>query len=197
MSSYTASIPNTGDSLGSTRVEIHDNFAQIYTVQGVNHVQYNSIGAGKHKFLQMPEQTGTPPITLIDEIGVYAAQGTFPNEANLFVEGENSGFVYQMTRLDQALSSLFGTATQMPGYSAASKYGWTFLPGGLILNYGNIANADAALTNIVYAKPFQAAAFSITGQALRQITVSTGAGFTTAISGVLPASNSYFMAIGF
>lgn len=156
MTIYTNDIPNSGESLGSTRVRIHDNFAQIFTVFNENHVDFNTIpGEGKHKFLQMPEQASAPTVAT-NEGGVYTKVGTNPAETNLFFRGENNGFEYQLTTVDQALNARFATITAATS-GAAGTWGWTFLPGNMILNYG-ISNAGANPRTINFAKPYSSAA---------------------------------------
>lgn len=123
---YSSSIPISGDTLGSTRDRIRGNFEEIAAVEDVNHVAFNTLGKGKHKFLQMPEQVSAP-VTLVNEAGFYSKMGTNPAQANLFFRGENNGAEYQLTRADQTNNATFGTDT-----------GWTFLPGGLIFQYGTM-----------------------------------------------------------
>lgn len=139
---YTSDIPVSGDSLGGTRDRIRTNFQLISSVFAANHVTYNLTGAGKHKFLQMPEQAGSigqvgaplPPATASDEAGFYAKVGTNPAESNLVFRAENNGFEYQMTKAIAASTARFGNNTV--AYVANNNGGWTFLPGGLLLQYG-------------------------------------------------------------
>jgi len=153
---YTPNIPVTGDSLGGTRDRIRANFQEIATVEAVNHVAFNSAGEGKHKFLQMPEQPSAPT-TAVDEGGFYSKVGTSPAETNLFFRGENSGFEYQMTHVDSSLTASFSTS------AGVNDSGWSFLPGGLLIQYGkrSIAAAGTA-TTITYPKAFTVAPYSIT-----------------------------------
>ncbi len=134
---YTPDIPVSGESLGSTRDRIRGNFQEIAAVEAINHVAFNTTGKGKHKFLQMPEQVSAPT-TLVNEGGFYTKVGTNPAETNLFFRGESNGFEYQLTRAIAASTALFSTNTTYPGAQAFEKGGWTFLPGGLILQYGSV-----------------------------------------------------------
>lgn len=129
---FTSSIPVTGDSLGGTRDRIRTNFQQIATVIAVNHTAFNSLGEGKHKFLQMPEQAAAPT-TAANEGGLYAKVGSNPSETNLFFRGESDGFEYQLTHLVSASTGRFANNTT---YQASHAGGWSFIGGGLILQYG-------------------------------------------------------------
>ena len=74
---YNNNVPQSGQTLGNTRSPINTNFSLIASVEAVNHVAFNSSGAGKHKFLQMPEQGVAPsgaPTTAVNEGGLVALE---------------------------------------------------------------------------------------------------------------------------
>lgn len=156
---YVTDIPVSGESLGSTRDRIRGNFQENAVVQAINHVAFNSIGEGKHKFLQMPEQVSAP-VTLSNEAAFYTKVGTNPAESNLFFRGENNGFEYQLTTADQTNIATFANNT---AYATDNAGGWTFLPGNLIMQYGTKTNnpngGDATIT---FPRPFKTAVYSIT-----------------------------------
>lgn len=134
---YKPTPPASGGTLSGTRDTIRNNFTQIETVNNVNHGAYDEADQGKHKFLQMPEQaTANLLATSATEIGLY-------NSAvnnNLTLRSPSSGSSYQLTVYNDANIATFG-----------SNPGWTFLPGGLIMQYGT--NAAASSTGSV-AFPF-------------------------------------------
>lgn len=159
--SYTSSIPKSGESLGSTRARINTNFQEIAAVEAINHIAFNLTGKGKHKFLQMPETNsispGTPPATAINEAGFYAKVGTNPAETNLFFRAENSGKEYQLTTADSARLSSFSTK------AGVENSGWTFLPGGMLMQYGlRTIGSKGNTTTITYPKPFVTGVYSVT-----------------------------------
>lgn len=182
---YTRDIPITGDSLGGTRDRIRTNFQQIDTVLAVNHVAFNSLGEGKHKFLQMPEQVSAPT-TATNEGGFYTKVGTNPAETNLFYRGESNGFEYQLTKAISASTSSFSTISQT--LSSANGFGgWTFLPGNLILQYG-FFNPNTS-TTVKFPISFNAIPYSV------QLTLSSdnNSTFRVGIStGTLTASQFIF-----
>jgi hypothetical protein len=87
-------LPNSGQSLGVTRVPINTNFSLIQTVFDNNHVDFNVAGAGKHKFLQMPVQSVAPP-TIANEGAFYSKTQTADSQA--FWRFSNSGTELQIT----------------------------------------------------------------------------------------------------
>lgn len=139
--SYNNNVPQSGQTLGNTRIPINTNFFVIDRAFKVNHVAFSTSDEGKHKFLQMPEQ-GSAPSTAINEGGLYTKVGTNPAETNLFFRAENSGggggFEYQLTHVINVSTARFGNNTNYVVGPPSINGGWTFLPGGLILQYGKL-----------------------------------------------------------
>ena len=161
---YTPNIPAaSGDTLGGTRDRIRTNFQQISDVEEINHIAFNQTGKGKHKFLQMPE-TGfefdnnvTPPTTSSSEVGFYAKKGANPAQTNLFFRGESNGFEYQLTK---AISASTGTFSTNTAYVANHTGGWTFLPGGLLLQYG-LRSSPGTSGTITFPISFNSAPYQV------------------------------------
>lgn len=151
---YTPDIPVIGDSLGGTRDRIRENFQVIKTYEAVNHVGIGETGAGKHKFLQMPEtnlQTpSTPPATSANEGALYTRLGTNPAETNLWFRAESSGFTYQLTRVDSSKTGSFRTST-----------GWTFLPGNMIMQWGTAPGSSSSSIPVVFPYTFSTGVYNI------------------------------------
>jgi len=109
----------------------------------------------------MPVQPGTigqvgvplPPTTLVNEAGFYSKLGGNPATANLVFRGENNGAEYQLTSADQANIAKFATFTNYAA-PASQMGGWTFLPGGLLYQYGSINCSGAPQTTITFPKAF-------------------------------------------
>lgn len=143
---YTPDIPVTGESLGSTRDRIRANFQQIDEVEAINHVAFNEADKGKHKYMQMPEVTASGagvPSTAVNEGGLYTNVGTNPAEVNLFFRSESDGKVYQLTRTDQTNEARFAVNTVYSAGPPSLKGGWSFLPGGLVLQWGTYDTAES------------------------------------------------------
>lgn len=149
MSTYTTGIPGTGQSLNATRDLIQDNFTVLDDTVTVNHIAMNSTGAGKHKFLQMPDQ-GSAPTTAANESGFYgkAVSGV----SNLFARSESDGSEYQLTSFADADIATLG----------AQNPGWTFLPGGILLQWGVMVVSSATSGIGTLARTMSAAPYSAT-----------------------------------
>lgn len=143
--SYVPSPSASGDTLSASRDVIRTNFNILQDRFDENHVNLDGgAGGGKHNFLQMPDQ-GTIPVTASGEGGVY---GTSDGDAvsQLYFRGEGNGSSYQLTKATSGVDAnilLFGTNTP---YVADHAGGWTFLPGGLILQYGRKTTPTASGT---------------------------------------------------
>ena len=195
--SYTPSVPNSGDSLGSTRSTINTNFQQIDVVNSVNHEAFSTADKGKHKFLQMPERIQAEiPTTAANEGGVYTKVATNPAESNLFFRGESNGKEYQLTRSDQANNLTFATDTNYDAGPPSLNGGWTFLPGGMILQWGvsnNVASTNSQV--FTFPIPFPTNVFNIQ---LTPFTGNTGitsfyvaSGFSTSSFTAIKNNNSF------
>ena len=132
---YNPNIPAAGTRIDQTFSLITTNFSQANTIFGQDHVEFNNVTSanrGKHNkstYLEL----GADPTTAANEVALYAKVGTNPAESNLFFRGESNGFVYQMTKAISASTSVFANNTN---YSGNNNGGWTFLPGGLVIQYG-------------------------------------------------------------
>lgn len=197
---FTAGIPLDGQSLGSSKVPVRDNFTAIVADLGVNHVAINLADQGKHKFLQMPEQ-GSAPTSAANEGALYTKVGTNPAETNLFFRAESNGFEYRLTRPIAASTTEFATNT---AYAANHTGGWTFLPGGLLLQYG-LRSSPGSSGTITFPIAFTNAPYSVTAVNYRDSSRSCAIDSdtppsTTSFNYELETSGSvgvYWMAIGF
>lgn len=199
---YTTDIPISGDSLGGTRDRIRANFQLINSVLAVNHAAFNTLNAGKHNFLQVPElstQTPTtPPTTAVNECALYSNVGANPAETNLYFRGENNGFNYQLTRAYSSYTSSFANT------SGTGTSGWTFLPGGMILAYGSKSSpgTSGSITfPVVFTNPPYSIQVSLyRGSAGQIATIDSGTPPTTTQFNYLTSSGGstslFWMAIG-
>lgn len=139
--SFTPGIPSDGQSLGNSKPQVRGNFTVINDTMSINHVAMNSLGAGKHKFLQMPEQ-GSAPTTISNEGSLYTkeAQGI----TNLFWRQESNGSEIQLTN---------------SGISATNR-GYSFLPGGILIQWGFQSNYSTG-TDINFPISFSQIPFNI------------------------------------
>lgn len=196
---YSPRPKPSGDTLVGSRDQIRTNFEVIQDRFEDNHTAYGS-GSGKHSFIQIPERAAIPA-------GLVASDGTlYTKDANgrsqLFYTDEDSGNEYQMTRANVGAFTEFATNTN---YSGSINGGWTFLPGGMILNYGFLSAATTTTRTITFAKSLTNTSYSVTitpvGVSLNDTNVSviTGSISNTSFDVRNPNSLSigiYWMAIG-
>ena len=99
------------------------NFQDIGTGFNLNHVAFNNgVDTGKHKFLQMPVQASAPT-TNATEMGLYTKTSTRTLQPEMFVRRQTNG-----------------TEIEFTGCLAATN-GWTILPSGILLKWGQQAIA--------------------------------------------------------
>ena len=186
---FTSNIPQSGESLGSTRARINTNFQEVYNVQNVNHVNFNDIGEGKHKFLQMPEQSPDGPATLVNEGALYTKNDS--TRTTLYWRQENT--------------AANGAEIKMTGPNPVNAAtGFTFLPGGFKLLWGNTAGSQAGtivfdlaaeLTSIYSVQlTAQKSSSSPVVTGLRLINAPTNISFTYSTTNAI--DNIFWMAIG-
>lgn len=136
-------LPNAGQSLGQTRADIRENFNIIQDSFGRNHVGLNDGtpgNRGKHNFCTFVAQGSTPTPRIAGES--YLFSRTFNGVEELAFCPNVVGNVYQLTRTIAASTASFAQAT-----------GWTFLPGGLLLQYGTGVSTGAT-TAVVFPVTF-------------------------------------------
>lgn len=120
-------VPLAGQTLGVTRNPINQNFNVIDTAFSINHVDYNAPDQGKHKFLSMPVQ-GAAPATTATELGIFTQTSALTGVPEWAFRRANNGAVIEFTSSTQA------------------NNGWTRLPSGILLKWGQIGG-NAAILN--------------------------------------------------
>lgn len=157
---YNQNIPQPTDFLSDSQGQIQQNFLVANTVMDINHYPFNNAttNKGKHKFLQMPDQVAAPAVAA-DELGFYvkAVSGV----SQFFMRGENGGSEYQMTVGTAGVDPNFATFGTNTGYLANHTGGWTFLPGGLIMQYGERLSLADGNNVVTFPRTFPTAVFSV------------------------------------
>lgn len=128
---FVLGMPFDGQSLGNSKPQVRGNFTTIYNWGAVNHIAMNSAGAGKHFFVEMPNQASN--VTIANECGIYAKSLGSAAFSNVVWQQENGGAdplrnqgaVIQMTNI-------------LPLNAATGR---SFLPGGLLLLWGQCTSA--------------------------------------------------------
>ena len=124
---YNPNIPQPTDLLSQSQTDILANFQAIQTLIDVNHVDFASGNQGKHFFIQFPVQSPVPT-TGGGEVGLYCQTSTYTTNPELVFSHQNGAGIVEFT------SSLQASA------------GWTYLPSGILLKWGQgTANGSATI----------------------------------------------------
>ena len=121
-------VPLPGNTLLGTRDQIAANFSNINTGFSANHNELTLAGAGKHKYLQMPQQLAVP-VTVATEAGLCAKIGAKSGKSELVFTRD-------------------GVATEIPFTECKQNpIGWTMLPSGLVMKWGTGTIAGGVLSH--------------------------------------------------
>lgn len=144
---YQENKPLASDRLKDSQSDIQGNFQSNKTSFDQNHVTFDIANTGKHKFIQMPNQSDeSPPVDPsgsigAGEIGLYC-KDDFATNQQLFVKN-GSGTEFPFTAF---LNNIAGDLDE----------GWTFLPSGLLLKWGYVPGAGARDADSIHLFPVSA-----------------------------------------
>lgn len=142
--SYNPNIPQATDDLSDSQGDILQNFLALDTSFGRDHLPFSNLTAdnGKHKFVEIVS-AGLPapaPGLSVGSGTIYTKSVGGPLESQLFYSPDASGAEFQLTTARSASISQFGVMNPYGGAIVLPitlrNGGWTFLPGALILQYG-------------------------------------------------------------
>lgn len=130
--------PASTDNLSVSQGDIQGNFQTANTIMNINHYPFDDVttNKGMHRFVELP-RVGAPPGSLTPANGVVYT-GTANGETQLFYSPDNSNIAYQLTATNSTENATFKTNTNYAPVIAGRLGGWTFLPGGLLLQYGTL-----------------------------------------------------------
>ena len=202
VSLYNPNVPTGLLELDEDYINLQNNFQQLNTTFQVNHVPLtdNTVNNGAHTYVEMRNEAGLPAGLQNLEGTIYTRQANAVSE--MFYTPDNSTDQYQLTRTLTTQTAKFSTNTN---YSGALLGGWTFLPGGMLFQYGFLPNPlnDAIIT---FPVSFTLTAFSITLGPVRSnsndkfIGVKDGsvtnAQFQIILSGTQLPTGLYWQAVG-
>ncbi len=138
---YVQGFPQDGSSLGNTRVQIRNNLDGTFLTLAVDHEDNNgnpgSGTPGYHKVIHFQDQGTSTPATVAGVTQEYT--NTDSHTIQQIKLKSTGGNVYQQTTMLDAYISRFGDDLSV------NLAGWTYLPGGLIMNYGYTTNAPTGL----------------------------------------------------
>jgi hypothetical protein len=190
-------VPNSGQSLGQTRDAIRTNFSVLQTTIDQNHVDLNLANKGKHYVIQMPVTASIPVAPLppgglvANEANIYAKTSSAASQ--IFFSPDASGNEYQITRAITASFALFAAnaAYGAPPAGTLISGGWTFLPGGLLFQYGKFTGLGASNTPANGTIPFPVA-FTGVPFLIEMTVVKDGGNGIANVSRSTPPTNTGF-----
>lgn len=150
---YSTNIPQAGSKLSVSQPQIQGNFLTANTVINVDHFPFDNVTSdqGKHRWVEMPVLAvplpagGTQGIIYTKSVTLSATSQT-----QLYYTQDGLGQEWQITSANNVNFATFGTFTNYPVPSVTPPYppsdpavpnqngGWTFLPGGLLFQYGTM-----------------------------------------------------------
>lgn len=139
--SYNPNIPQATNQLNQSQNDILNNFQAIQTFVVVNHGDFGSSDEGKHKWVTLPQQGATPPAGAgfaTSEIGLYNASYALTSQYELYINKLNQATVVQVPSTASVLSANSAPAQNSPG--------WTLLPSGIVLRWGNFTGFTGSNT---------------------------------------------------
>jgi hypothetical protein len=168
------STPNSGQSLGATRDQMRTNTDLLRSTLAKDHVDVNDTinTPGYHNFVHLIDATGNIPTTAVGQMAIYQKLDA-NSKPQLFIKRNNNSFEYQLTTISGKNAANNTFAVLLNDYpksdgsgnaGAAFSAGWTFLPGGLIMQYGfyDAGVTGLASTGIIpFCVPFTGTIFNV------------------------------------
>jgi len=166
--SYNQNIPQSTDQLSQSQADLLNNFAAIYSLIGINHVNFNVANQGKHNFVSMPVQLADPG-TLATELALYTKTSTLSSNPECFIQRQSNGIAIEFTSATQASN------------------GWSRLPSNILIKWGSSSGTGSTLVTLptaasipVFSNVFQVLVVPYVNGAIADPNVSaTLIGFTT------------------
>lgn len=166
---YTRDIPATNNDPSDDQPDMAINTNSTDSLIAQDHFSFGVSNGGLHKQCTIGNRTRLPllpnPPTGVNQFATLYCNDTVSTGASvengLWLKQGTAAEVYQLTRTIAASNALFGVRTQnYNGVGANFFGGWTFLPGGLLMQYGEV---NVASTNLAIPFPvtFNLTPFSI------------------------------------
>lgn len=206
---YQPNVPTGTVKLLQDYLNLQGNFQQLDIAYGINHVPFSDTSgvppggiSGIHKFVQMPIQAN-PTI----QAGQGAVYTNTSGQSQLFYTSDTGNKAYQLTRAIDLSFAKFSTNSNYDGAHPTLKGGWTFLPGGMLLQYGILPSpTNNAVITFPVSYTNATNVFSITLGNVRADTTDkmisikdgsiTATQFQVILSGSSLPTNLYWMALG-
>jgi len=191
---FTQGYPPDGSSLGQTKSVIRDNLDGTFLTLGVDHINNNgqpgSLPAGYHNAIHMVNRTEPATVAATGELWCTKANDGYADDT-LFFQKTGGGLKTQLSR------NIAPSAT---------ANGYTFLPGGLILQWGSSTAVQSSATNVItFPIAFTVNVFSVQATVVTDdnstirfslLNAATLTNFTTTQTNSSHFTRLYWLAIG-
>jgi hypothetical protein len=134
---YNTGIPAANNNPSSDQPLMQTNFNSINTWMGVDHLPFSSTNYGKHQQVQIINQATIPPNLLSGAETIYSK--VIGGSGELFFTRGATGTEIQLTG---------------PGNPNNSSPGVTFLPGGMLLQWGSGTSSGITTTPVSFPVTF-------------------------------------------
>lgn len=159
---YNPNVPNPPNNPSADVGDMHTNASSIGNIMAVDHFGFNNNNGGKHQQVTMPSR-GSAPTTVAGSADLYVNTDSAGQQALWFIR---DGF---------PLSNVQLTTSKILAPTVTSN-GCTFLPGGLLLQWGTVSlNANPSNTTVTYPVAFPNNVFNIVVSISRDSSISTTA----------------------
>lgn len=146
---YNPQIPVSNNTIAQSQPQFFTNFNQLFNAFSVDHIALNAASnAGEHNIVRLAEQN-QPLTTRVSEVAIYSkaknqqtTQVFFREQGNQ-LEYQYSN--YQLFNLDPITIGSAKTVVQIPYFS--------FLPGGIIVYFGQIFPKTGSKTASIILNP--------------------------------------------
>ena len=158
---YNRDIPAAANNPSSDQPLMQTNTNHIDDIIDEDHYSFDESNGGLHRQVRMP--VGTIPTVASGSGALYTKSST---GSQLFYTPDNGGNEYQMTRCISASFTTFSTNTSYgaPPATFTQTGGWTYLPGGMLLQYGFYGKTGALGSSgtIQFPVTFSTGCYSVT-----------------------------------
>jgi hypothetical protein len=189
---YNNNVPAAADAPADDQPEMLINTASISLWASQDHIGFNMTNGGIHDQVRMPPQSGPPALA---GTGMVWTQSTTDGNTNLFYTNGVTGNLYQLTRVNQTNFPTFSTNTAYgsPPAGFTQTGGWTFLPGGMLMQYGFFGKTGGLGTSgtIQFPFTFTNIPYSVTAT-ISRASAGGGAGIVVEVTGTVTTSSFGF-----
>lgn len=128
---YQQNIPLATDQGSQSQADLLGNFQAIFTLIDEDHYIFGDPNEGKHKRVMLPAQA-VPPVTGVTEMAFFAGPSIYTGNTELGYRREGNGAIVDCTSSEPAIA------------------GWTFLPSGILLKWGQATTTNAGPDTIAF-----------------------------------------------